>query len=60
MPKNKNKYRVDGKNTQSFEHAAAKAIDLALSSGESVTIEEYDHRGNLLGYVNVRADSEAT
>jgi len=55
MPKYK--YRVEGKMQKNFEKAAAKAIDIALF-GDTIAIEVLDLKGNLLTYLNVRADKE--
>jgi chromosome condensin MukBEF MukE localization factor len=54
----KEKYKVHGKPCRSFKEAASLAVDSALESRESVSIEELDQHGNLLGYVIVTASTE--
>jgi hypothetical protein len=58
-PKKINKYEVAGHPCKSWKDAAARAVELATSSGESVAISELDHDGFLLGYINVQASTEA-
>jgi hypothetical protein len=53
----KEKYEVSGKRHTSFKDAAAKAIDLALESRESVAISVIE-RERLVAYINIEATLE--
>lgn len=52
------KYEVHGRPCRSFKEAAARAVESALQSEESVAISELDQNGSLLGYVVVTASTE--
>ena len=58
-PKKINRCEVAGLLCKSWKEAAARAVELATGSGESVAISELDSDGFLLGYINVQASTEA-
>ena len=58
MPTKKNTYKIDGKSFKNFEAAAARAVDLSLSTESDVTIVEHNPNSGATFYISVTARSE--
>jgi hypothetical protein len=58
MPTKPNTYKIRNKKYKSFSEAAGAAVDQSLSTGENITITEFNPNTKATFYIGVTAAAE--